>query len=260
VLWFVDGAVGAGLEYRGYAWWLLRFGEFTTFWWSVLNLLPVLPLDGGQAMRELLPGEPRARMRRAAVVSLVVLVPLLVLAILANQPWLGMFLLFFGLANIQTLRQTSDAAPGRGVPAAVAPAVRTPPGVTPEQAVVGLLWQGAPRQARELLESLPPGTITDLAVHGAVLAATDPSDQGAALLRQEVARRPGDTDAVALLVLAHALRRDWAAVEEDLTGPLAPDVPLALVERVMQEATAAGSPDVAARIGGLPRPRPRPAG
>ncbi len=32
--------------------------QFTCIVWSVFNLLPVLPLDGGQAMRELLPGTP----------------------------------------------------------------------------------------------------------------------------------------------------------------------------------------------------------
>jgi hypothetical protein len=130
--------------------------------------------------------------------------------------------------------------------------------VTPQQAVVGLLWQGAPAQARQVLESLPPGTEIDLAVHGAVLAATDQPEQGLALLHQEVARRPGDENAVALLVLAHVLRHDWAAVEADLTGPLARDVPLPLVERALQEATAAGRPDVAGRLAALPRPEPRP--
>ena len=33
----------------------LRAAVFTTVGWSVLDLLPIVPLDGGQAMRELLP-------------------------------------------------------------------------------------------------------------------------------------------------------------------------------------------------------------
>jgi hypothetical protein len=52
------------------------------------------------------------------------------------------------------------------------------------------------------------------------------------------------------------LQRDWAAVEADLTGPAGPTVPLSLVERAMQEARAAGRPDVADRIAALPVRRP----
>jgi stage IV sporulation protein FB len=253
VLWLVANAVEPTAAHDSYLREGLRYGLFTTFWWSVLNLLPILPLDGGQAMREVLPGDPRVRLRRAALVSIIVIAPLLVLALIANQLWLGMFLLFFGVANVQTLRETSDTAAARTAGNAAGAAAGSPQ-VTPEQAVVGLLWQGAPVQARQLLESLPQGTSADLAVHGAVLAATDQPEQGLALLQQEVARRPTDPNVVALLVLAHTLRHDWAAVEADLTGPLARAVPLALVERAIQEATAAGHPDVAGRIAALPRP------
>src|SRR6476619_1788838 len=45
---------------------------YTTLVWSILNLLPILPLDGGQAVRELLPGSPAKRATRAAGVSEVV--------------------------------------------------------------------------------------------------------------------------------------------------------------------------------------------
>src|SRR4051794_37398031 len=182
----VENALEPGLEPYSTVWYLLRFGIFTTQWWSLLNLVPVLPLDGGQAMRELLPGDPEVRARRAAMVSLVVLVPLLLLALRANQPWLATFLVFYGVANAQSLR-----SPSTGGTAA------REPSLTPEQAVVGLLWQGAAGQARQVLESLPPGTPMDLAVHGAVMATTGQREQGQALLAQEVARRPEDVNVVA---------------------------------------------------------------
>jgi Zn-dependent protease len=218
------------------------YGLITTIGWSVLNLVPVLPLDGGQAMREVLPGTPEQRARRAAMVSIVVLVPLIGAAVLWNQPFIALFLLFYGVANVQALR-TGPGTEANG---------DTGPAVSPEQAVVGLLWQGAPVQARGLLESLPPGAPVDLAVHGAVLAATDQPEQGFALLAQELGRRPGDPNVVALLVLSHTLRHDWAAVEADLAGSLAPGVPLPVVERAIQEAAAAGRPDVAQRLAALP--------
>jgi len=264
VVWVVQQQIGPTLDYDGWPAALLDFAFFTTFWWSILNLLPLVPLDGGQAMRELLPGDPAQRVRRAAIVSLVVLVPLLVLTVLANWAWAGLFLLIFGLNNVQTLRATSPSA-GRAAEqqaaaqraaqqvAAQAALDGDPEGLR-QRAVVDLLWQGSPAQARQLLESFPAGTRTDLAVHGAVLATTGDPAQGLALLQQEVGRRPGDVNAVALLVLTHVLRRDWSALEAVLAGPLAPQVPLALVERALHEATAAGRVDVADRIAALPRP------
>jgi Zn-dependent protease len=42
---------------------------FVTIGWSVLNLLPVVPLDGGRLMEQLLPGSAQDRARGAGVVS-----------------------------------------------------------------------------------------------------------------------------------------------------------------------------------------------
>jgi len=232
VLVLVDRSVGAGLAWDSPARVALDYGIFTTLAWSVLNLVPVLPLDGGQAVRELLPGSPEVRTRRAAAVSIV--------AVRYQQPFLGMFLLFYGIANLQALR--SPRADG-------------PPPPTGQQAVVGLLWQGATGPARAALEAMPPGEV-DLAVHGAVMAASGQREQGLALLAQEQARRPGDPDLAALVVLTHTLLHDWDAVVADLTGPMAGHVPLPVAERAIREATAAGRPDVAGRLAALPLQHP----
>jgi Zn-dependent protease len=255
LIWALDVAVIGELTPGGLLDFGLRAAKFTTIAWSVLNLLPVLPLDGGQAMRELLPGSAEVRERRAAMVSLAVLVPLIVMVLLweqrfVNQVFVAAFLLLFGVSNLQTVLNR----PGRPEPAHVP---EGPPPLLPEQAVAGLLWQGARAEARATLESLPPGTPVDLAVHGAVLAVTDQPEQGQALLEQERSRRPDDANVVALLVLTHALRHDWEAVVRDLEASYAPLVPLAVVERAMQEATAAGRPDIAAQLGAMPRPDPR---
>ena len=212
---------------------------FTTIAWSLLNLLPVIPLDGGQAMRELLPGSAEVRTRRASIVSLVVLVPLFAYALYVGQAFLAVFLLVFGFDNVQAVRTRPDAAGGATLGDAGAP---------PEQVVVGLLWQGAPLRARAALESVPEGRPVDLAVHGAVMATTGEVGQGLALLAQERDRRPDDANVVALLVLTHILLHDWDAVVEDLRSDYAASVPPALVERAVQEATGSGREDVAARL------------
>jgi len=51
---------------------ILALAVWINLAWGALNLLPVLPLDGGHVMQELLPGEAADRPVRAAVVSVVV--------------------------------------------------------------------------------------------------------------------------------------------------------------------------------------------
>jgi hypothetical protein len=120
--------------------------------------------------------------------------------------------------------------------------------------IVGLLWRSDPAGARRLMEELPPGTSVDLAVHGAVLALTGDRDGGHALLAQEVQRRPGDANAVALLLLTQALEHDWDAVLATLDGPLGPCAPETVVARAIAEAQGTGREDVAGRL--MTRRRP----
>jgi len=49
----------------------VNIGLFTTFGWSVFNLLPIVPLDGGHIMTDLIPGDVPVRRKRAAMVSIV---------------------------------------------------------------------------------------------------------------------------------------------------------------------------------------------
>lgn len=89
---------------------LFRMGLFVTFGWSAFNLMPIVPLDGGHIMTDLLPGSVPVRGRRAAMVSAVV-------AIVAAG---GLYFLFRGGAlfaavilggmawqNIQTIQRSS---------------------------------------------------------------------------------------------------------------------------------------------------------
>src|SRR4249919_2464732 len=92
------------LDHFGWQASVLRIGVFTCIAWSVLNLIPVLPLDGGQALRELLPGSVEVRTRRAAAVSVVVGVVAAGAAYLfLRQPFVALFMLFFAVNNVLAL-------------------------------------------------------------------------------------------------------------------------------------------------------------
>jgi stage IV sporulation protein FB len=223
----------------------LNIAVFTTLGWSVLNLLPIVPLDGGQAMRELLPGDPVTRSRRASIISIVLAVGLGFLALVSPviSEFALIFAVFLVLVNVVALRSTSAAA---GAPAG-AGRPRPAPGLAggSEDGAVRLLWEGRPEDARALLERIPPGGRPDLALHGAVLATTGQREQGFALLYQEWARRPGDGHVTALIALAHLLLGEWRDIARLLTGPSASSVPPAIVARAIATARASGDEEAA---------------
>jgi stage IV sporulation protein FB len=246
VLFFVLKTFGDDLAGDSWQHSALRIGIWTCIGWSVLNLLPVLPLDGGQAMRELLPGSPEVRARRAAGVSVVVaLVTAAVAYLLFRQIFIALFMVLFAVTNFMAVRQPA-AARTRGP--ADGPIRGPGGGNTPENSVVGLLWQGQPARARELLESVPASTPVDLAVHGAVLALTGDKAQGHALLNQELQRRPGDPNAAALLFLTLALEHDWDGLVSALQSPVGRSVPTPVLDRAIEEAQGTGREDVAGRL------------
>jgi Zn-dependent protease len=249
----VDRSVGDQIT-NEWVWYALRYGIFTSLGWSVLNLLPVLPLDGGQAMREFLPGDPVTRLRRAAGVSIVVAVIAAVLVYLyvGGGLFLTLFLAFFAVSNFLTLR---DLSQNRSVSS---DGLRGPrPGQTPETMIVEMLWRNQAERARQVMQTLPDGVRIDLALHGAVLTLTGDPQQGHALLEQEVAQRPGDPNLAAILTLTQALEHDWDALIHTLQGPLGPLIPPPVLDRAMEEARATGRQDVANRLAYL-RSTPKP--
>jgi Zn-dependent protease len=226
----------------------LRAAIFTTLGWSLFNLLPIAPLDGGQALRELLPGDPVTRARRAAVVSIVLAIVLAVVAV--QNRWIGTFGLvlaaFLVLANVMQLRGLSAASQRRVLDGAA-------DGDPGSAEVLRLLWEGRPADARAALERRaqvedPSAAPADLALHGAVLATTGQREQGFALLYQEWSRRGGDQHVTSLIALAHLLLGEWHDIARLLTGPSAALVPVPLVVRAIATARAGGDEDSARRM------------
>ncbi|MBW3620947.1 MAG: hypothetical protein KY461_11930 [Actinobacteria bacterium] len=80
---------------------------FVSLVWSVLNLLPILPLDGGQALASLLPGTPSQRQVRAAVVGTVVGAAATVAAFLAGAVFAAVIVALLTWQNVRVWR---DAA------------------------------------------------------------------------------------------------------------------------------------------------------
>ena len=99
----------------------LRVAIFVNLGWGVLNLLPISPLDGGQIMRELLPGDPSTRARRAAMISVPVAGAVALLALQQGFLFGAMLLGMFAFSNLAQTRQHKAA---RQVAAAVPDARR----------------------------------------------------------------------------------------------------------------------------------------
>lgn len=75
---------------------------FANIAWSFVNLLPVLPLDGGAVLSGLLPGDEPTRMRRAHYTSVVTGV-LVAVAIVVLQPQFLLAAVLFGYLAVTNL-------------------------------------------------------------------------------------------------------------------------------------------------------------
>lgn len=101
------GVRGSGvIEQTDFTATLFNISFFTTFVWSAFNLMPIVPLDGGHIMTDLIPGPLSVRRRRAAIVSIAFAV------IVGGLLWWRFQLIFapvilgfMALQNYQSLRQ-----------------------------------------------------------------------------------------------------------------------------------------------------------
>ncbi len=171
---------------------------WTTLAWSLLNLLPILPLDGGQTMRELLPGSPAKRATRAAMVSVVVAVAAALVAVKFNLVFGALLALFFVLSNIGTIRSA-----------------RAEGALDVNTQVVRLLWSGRPDDAQDFASD--PGLQPLIR---SALKAVGPDPAGGRAELELAARTNADEAAAAtsLLLAVHRVHGDWAAARDVVAG------------------------------------------
>jgi Zn-dependent protease len=153
---------------------------FVNLGWGLLNLVPMLPLDGGQIVLALMPGrDDLVRLLRASYLSLGVAAVLAVAGYVYLSPITAVFVLFFGAGNLQrivalrkgedpvvsTLAQAEvalhDGRPEevlRLIPGldAVAPPLR---GTAAIIRAAALLRLGRHREAQDTLVDLPAGSV-----------------------------------------------------------------------------------------------------
>jgi Zn-dependent protease len=171
-----------------------RAAVFVNLFWGLLNLLPILPLDGGQVALAIMPGNERDRLRRAAYLSLGTAAAVVALAVAAQEVFAAILVVWLSAGNLQTLRalrqaergdpfaarlDAANAAIREGRPEDALRALPDPPAVPPERAedvalyrAMALLRLDRAREAQEaLVDELPEGVRADPVIAGAVLLA-----------------------------------------------------------------------------------------
>jgi Zn-dependent protease len=224
----------------------LDVAVFVNLGWGLLNLLPILPLDGGQALAELLPGDQQARTRRAALVSVPVAGAVAVVAVRAGYLFGALIAGWFAFDNVRMLAATGPSA-----------ARPLPPPAPPTTADRDLLWlvdQGRADQAGHLLATLPRDSSVDPAVRGIVLAAIGRVEQGVPLVRRAYTDAPTDPLRVAVFARLLVAERDWDALLALAARQGGAAVPADVLRAAEATARQSGSGPAADRIAALLEP------
>ena len=92
----------------------LRFFVIVVLWinlgWGLVNLLPVLPLDGGHVLAELLPGNREQRWKRASIVSIVTGVAAAVTLVIVGYRFAAIVFAWAVFTNIAAVLAPARAA------------------------------------------------------------------------------------------------------------------------------------------------------
>jgi hypothetical protein len=221
---------------------------FVNLGWGVLNLLPILPLDGGQALAELLPGSPDVRVRRAAMVSLPVAVVIGLVAWRYGYIFGALLAAWFAFDNGRLIAGPRSAS-SRALPP-------PRPMSAADRDLLWLLDQGRADQARHLLTTLDRDADVDPAVAGLVLTAAGRVEQGRPLVREAHAQAPNDPLRVAVLARLLLGDRDWPGLVALASGSTGALVPTELLVAAGERARRDGSWRTADELGALVDARP----
>ena len=184
--------------------WVLRDLALVNLGWGVLNLMPVLPLDGGQVLAGLFAARNRS-LAPAVIASAVIGGGLAVTGFVAGQWWLGALFGFLAVSNASALvRARRERADSPGAVLAEG-----------YEALEKGATMAAANRAREALAGATTAADRDGAVNllmwvhllgGDVDAAAEvtrqnpPWDPMASLLHPQVVRAAGDADAAVALL------------------------------------------------------------
>lgn len=129
----------------------IRFLVVVILWinigWGLVNLLPVLPLDGGHVLAELMPGTRQQRWRRAAVVSIVTGVAAAAVLFFVGYQFAAIIFGWAVFTNVASLRAPARAEKAHQVEAEI------------RATLIALSEQDedAPQEARRVAAKLPAG-------------------------------------------------------------------------------------------------------
>ncbi len=215
----------------------VRMFVFVNLGWGVLNLIPMMPLDGGNILASFFEVFAGGRGRVwARILSLVIAAALIALALYAQDLWILVIVGFLSWINFKGLRaerQLADDMPlldelqdvrralARGEVGAVvrrATELRSRARTPIVQAELdnliawGLYLGGDPAGALRVFQTLPAGRAADPALHGALLVETGRPAEAIAPLELALARgsaRFVDEKLAAALIASR--RFDYAA-------------------------------------------------
>ncbi|MEM6346529.1 MAG: site-2 protease family protein [Bacteroidota bacterium] len=109
LLWLWANYVGAIPHFALDEYQVYSYTQFFTIYWSILNLLPVYPLDGGQVLYYGLNLNPRWNARLlTGIITLAVGGTLLFLALRVQQYWVAILLGYILYKNISMLQSSRD--------------------------------------------------------------------------------------------------------------------------------------------------------
>lgn len=249
---------------------LVRAMLWVNLGWGMLNLVPMLPLDGGAIMAELLPGDRDERHRRAALVSIVIGA---IAAVILVQQGLWPTALLVGwlvASNITAFRQsgqedanhqnlvrasaaidrlgTGDASAAEEVRASVIQLPQSHAVPAKTAAVEAALFAGLATEARDLLDRLPGNA--DPAIYALATAVSSNGQQGLNELAELFERRPSPYRARWLTLGLAKAGRLPEVVHHLAAQPRTPETPQ-IVAAARDVAAWAGDTTVTAQLTGL---------